>query len=103
MSVRGGRRCVAILATGAVLLLNAELLCADAVKLDGGGSLNGSVTTGSKAVSVRTSSGAVIVFDRTAVTQVTRGHSGAAKTAAVKAGSNQTGNAAAANAKVQPK
>ncbi|HEV7999578.1 MAG TPA: hypothetical protein VGP63_06850 [Planctomycetaceae bacterium] len=97
MSVRSGRRCVAILAIGFVLLLSAELLRADGVKLNGGGSLNGSVTTGSKAVSVRTSSGAVIVFDRTAVTQVTRGHAGAAKT-----GSNQTAPKAGA-AKVEPK
>jgi hypothetical protein len=104
MSVRCGRRCVAVLATGSILLLNAELLLADGVKLDGGGSLNGSVTTGSKAVSVRTSSGAVIVFDRTAVTQVTRGHAGSAKTGAAKTGSNQAEpKAGAASAKVEPK
>jgi len=70
MGIRGGRRWVAILTTGAVLLLHAELLCADSVKLDGGASLNGSVTTSSKAVTVRTSSGAVIVFDRGDVKQV---------------------------------
>jgi hypothetical protein len=50
MGVRGGCRWVAVLTTGSVLLLHAELLRADSVKLDSGASLNGSVTTGSKAV-----------------------------------------------------
>jgi hypothetical protein len=60
-------------AAGAVLLLDASLLSADGIKLDGGGSLSGAVTAGSKVVAVRTSTGAVIVFDRTDVKQVTRG------------------------------
>jgi hypothetical protein len=74
------------------LLLTASLVSADSVKLNGGGSLSGSVTAGSKAVAVRTSSGAVIVFARDSVKQITRGRTPAAKTA-----SN------AANAKAQPK
>jgi hypothetical protein len=94
MGIRGGRRWVAILTTGSVLLLHAELLCADSVKLDGGASLNGSVTTSSKAVTVRMSSGAVIVFDRGDVKQVTHGHATAAKTA------SNDGNA---NSKASPK
>jgi hypothetical protein len=87
MRVRGGCRWVAAQAAGAALLLNAGALYADNVKLDGGGSLSGSVTTGSKAVSVRTSSGAVVVFDRAEVKQVTHGHTQAAKT-----GSNTASN-----------
>ena len=47
MGVRGGVRWVAVLAASAALL-DAELLSADNVKLDGGGSVNGSVTTGSR-------------------------------------------------------
>jgi len=94
MGVRGGCRWAAAVAAVAGLLLNAAFLCADNVKLDGGGSLNGSVTAGSKVVSVRTSSGAVIVFDRAEVKQITRGHTPAPKTAA---------NAANANTKARPK
>jgi len=63
-----------------ILLLNAGFLFADSIKLDGGGSLNGSVTTGSKAVGVRTSTGALIVFDRADVKQVTHGRGSTAKT-----------------------
>jgi hypothetical protein len=88
MGVRGGCRWVAILTAGLVLLLHAELLRADNVKLDGGASLNGSVTTGSKAVSVRTSSGAVIVFERAAVKQVMHGHTSSTKTASNSAIAN---------------
>jgi hypothetical protein len=88
MGVRGGFRWAALLAAGSVLFLNAELLLADNVKLEGGGSLNGSVTTGSKAVSVRTSSGAVIVFDRSAVKQVTHGYASAVKTTSNSPNSN---------------
>jgi hypothetical protein len=96
MGVRGGLRWVAVLAASAALL-HAELLSADNVKLDGGGSVNGTVTVGSKAggsktVSVRTATGGVIVFERSAVKQITRGHAAAAKTA-----SNS------ANGKAQPK
>jgi hypothetical protein len=69
----------------------------DSVKLDGGGSLTGSVTTGSKLVTVRTSSGALVEFDRSAVKQVHHGPAGAAKTAAT------TSSAKTAGAKVQPK
>src|SRR5580692_8613579 len=88
MGVRGGFRWAAVLAAGSVLFLNAKLLLADNVKLEGGGSLNGSVTTGSKAVSVRTSSGAVIVFDRSAVKQVTHGYASAVKTTSNSPNSN---------------
>ncbi len=81
------RRCcestglIRAVAAGAVLLLGAPLLFADGIKLAGGGSLAGSVTTGSKSVSVRTSTGTLIVFDRTAVKQVTRGHTAPPKAA----------------------
>jgi len=80
-----------VLAAGAIFL-NAGLLSADSVKLDGGGSLSGSVTTGAKSVAVRTSTGGLIVFDRAEVKQVTHGHAPGAK----KAPAN-------ANAKAQPK
>ena len=53
----------------------------DNVKLDGGGSLTGSVMTGSKVVTVRTATSGLIVFDRADVKQVTHGHTAAAKTA----------------------
>jgi hypothetical protein len=71
-----------VLAVAAALFVEGRLL-ADSVKLDGGGSLSGSVTTGSKAVTVRTASGAVIVFERAAVKQVTRGHAASARPGAV--------------------
>ena len=80
-----------VLAAGAIFL-HAGLLSADTVKLDGGGSLSGSVTTGAKSVAVRTSTGGLIVFDRAEVKQVTHGHAGAAK----KSPAN-------ANVKAQPK
>jgi hypothetical protein len=80
-----------VLAAGAIFL-HAGLLSADTVKLDGGGSLSGSVTTGAKSVAVRTLTGGLIVFDRAEVKQVTHGHAGAAK----KAPAN-------ANVKAQPK
>ncbi len=94
MDVRGCCRWATALFAGAALLASAKLLPADSVKLDAGGSLNGSVTTGSKWVSVRTSTGAVIVFDRAAVKQVAHGHVLAAKT-----GSSSTNAAAKAQAK----
>jgi hypothetical protein len=81
MNTQGIGRFATVLAVGTGLLLAAGPLCADSVKLNGGGSLNGSVTTGSKAVSVRTSSGAVVVFDRAVVKQVTHGRTSSAKTA----------------------
>jgi hypothetical protein len=81
MNTQGIIRFATVLAVGTGLLLAAGPLCADSVKLNGGGSLNGSVTTGSKAVSVRTSSGAVVVFDRAVVKQVTHGRTSSAKTA----------------------
>jgi hypothetical protein len=65
-----------------------DRLAADNLKLDGGGSLNGSVTTGSKAVSVRTSTGALLVFDRSAVKQVVHGRSSVTKTVANSANPN---------------
>ncbi|HET6325216.1 MAG TPA: hypothetical protein VFG04_11120 [Planctomycetaceae bacterium] len=80
MDVRDVWRWGAVVIVCSALGGNAGVLCADNVKLDGGGSLNGSVTTGTRAVSVRTASGAVLVFDRTAVKQVTHGHGVAAKT-----------------------
>ncbi len=86
MGARGVWRRVALVTTGSLLLLNAETLRADGVKLDGGGSLSGAVSTGSKAVSVRTSSGAVIVFDRAAVTQVVHGHNATTSKPVAKAG-----------------
>ena len=63
------------------LALGMGALRADNVKLDGGGSLNGSVVTGSKLVTVRTATSGLIVFDRADVKQVTHGHTAAAKTA----------------------
>ncbi len=71
---RSGRRSVTRDRRGA--------LRADNVKLDGGGSLTGSVMTGSKVVTVRTSTSGLIVFDRADVKQVTHGHTAAAKTGA---------------------
>ncbi len=73
MSIRGGCRWVAVL-TAASALQAAKPLPADSVKLQSGGAVAGSVTTGTKQVSVRTATGAVIVFDRAAVKQVVRGH-----------------------------
>jgi hypothetical protein len=85
--------CQSILAAAAILL-SAALVWADNIKLDGGGSLSGSVAAGSKMVAVRTSTGGLMVFDRTAVKQVTRGHAPGAK---------NTSNGAQANASAQPK
>ncbi len=73
MSVRGGCRWVAVL-TAASVLQAAKLLPADSVKLQNGGAVAGSVTTGTKQVSVRTATGALIVFERAAVKQVVHGH-----------------------------
>jgi hypothetical protein len=92
MGVR--RRRVIVVAIAGMFLFEGRVLRADNVKLDGGGSLSGSVTTGSKWVTVRTSTGALIVFDRTDVKQVTRGH-----TTPPKTGNTASG----ANAKPQPK
>jgi hypothetical protein len=83
MDFRVSSRWAAALIGGTVLACGTEPLRADNVKLAGGGSLNGSVITGSKSVSVRTSSGAVVVFDRSAIKQVTHG-----RTVAVKTGSS---------------
>jgi hypothetical protein len=74
MSIRGGCRWVAVV-TAASLLQAAKPLAADSVKLQNGGTVAGSVTTGTKQVSVRTATGALIVFERAAVKQVVRGHS----------------------------
>jgi hypothetical protein len=68
-------------------LVGAGAIRADSVKLEGGGSLSGSVSTGSKAVAVRTSSGALVVFDRTTVKQVVRGRTSPSKTATTASGS----------------
>jgi hypothetical protein len=73
-------RLASALVAGAALFVSGVPLIADNVKLDGGGSLSGSVTTGSKTVAVRTKTGALIVFDRAEVKQVTRGHAGPPKT-----------------------
>jgi hypothetical protein len=90
MVVRAVRRLV----LAAAILLSAGLVSADSIKLDGGGSLSGSVTAGSKMVAVRTSTGGLMVFDRTAVKQVTRGHAATAK---------KTSTGAQANPEAQPK
>jgi hypothetical protein len=68
------------LVAGAALFVSGVPLVADNVKLDGGGSLSGSVTTGSKTVAVRTKTGALIVFDRAEVKEVIRGGALAQKT-----------------------
>ncbi len=94
MGMRDCCRWFATVGVGVGLVCSARLLWADNVKLDGGGSLNGSVTTGSKSVSVRTSTGGVIVFDRAEVKQVTHGRAAATKTAS---------NSANPTAKAQPK
>ncbi len=91
MNLSSGCPWTAALAAGTALLLNVGLTSADSVKLDGGGALNGSVTTGAKAVSVRTSSGAVIVVERTAVRQVTHGRGSVAMTASNSANSPTKG------------
>jgi hypothetical protein len=61
--------------------LSTSGLWADNVKLDGGGSLSGSVRSTSKTIAVRTSTGAVLVFDRSDVKEVNHGHAPAAKPA----------------------
>ena len=71
MGVR--RRWVIVVAITGIFLLEGRLLPADNVKLDGGGSLSGSVTTGSRWVSVRTPTGALMVFDRADIKQVSAG------------------------------
>ncbi len=79
MHLRKCSRSVVALAVGASLALGMGALRADNVKLDGGGSLNGSVVTGSKLVTVRTATSGLIVFDRADVKQVTHGHTAAAR------------------------
>ncbi len=81
MHLRKYSRSVVALAVGASLALGTGALRADNVKLDGGGSLNGSVVTGSKVVTVRTATSGLIVFDRADVKQVAHGHAAATKTA----------------------
>jgi hypothetical protein len=73
MSLRGDCRWVAGLAAVS-LLQAAKPATADSVKLQNGGAVAGSVTTGTKQISVRTATGALIVFERAAVKQVVRGH-----------------------------
>jgi hypothetical protein len=73
MSLRGDCRWVAVLAAVS-LLQAAKPATADSVKLQSGGAVAGSVTTGTKQISVRTATGALIVFERAAVKQVVRGH-----------------------------
>jgi hypothetical protein len=86
MHLRKYSRSGVTLAVCALLALGAGALRADNVKLDGGGSLTGSVMTGSKVVTVRTATSGLIVFDRAEVKQVTHGHIAAAKTASNTAG-----------------
>jgi len=74
---------------GALLLANAASLSADCVKLNGGGSLSGSVSTGSKTVAVRTSTGGLMVFDRTAIKQVTHGKNSLNKAASTVGAKSQ--------------
>ncbi len=62
--------------------LTAGALRADSVKLDGGGSLSGSVITGSKIVTVRTATSGLVVFDRADVKQITHGQTPAARAGA---------------------
>jgi hypothetical protein len=87
MNLREACLRVLALAAGIALWLQAGLLSADSVKLSGGGALNGSVTTSSKSIAVRTPSGAVIVFDRGDVMQVTHGKVSVALTASKSANS----------------
>jgi hypothetical protein len=87
MNLREACLRVLTLAAGIALWLQAGLLSADSVKLSGGGALNGSVTTNSKSIAVRTPSGAVIVFDRGDVMQVTHGKVSVALTASKSANS----------------
>jgi hypothetical protein len=82
MRVRRGCPTALLVAAAAALFANGKLL-ADSVRLDGGGSLTGSVTTGAKAVTVKTASGAVIVFERNAVKQVVRGYASSSKISTV--------------------
>jgi hypothetical protein len=89
----GARELYRLVFAGGTLLLSAAPLFADGVKLDGGGSLSGSVLSGAKSVSVRTSSGALVIFDRAAVKQVVHGRNLSAK----------AGGANAANGNSQPK
>jgi hypothetical protein len=74
MGIRSVSRWIAAGTAAACLLLSAKLLVADTVTLTGGGTIKGSVTSSSKSVSVRTSTGAVIVFDRSTVKHISRGH-----------------------------
>jgi hypothetical protein len=87
MNLREACLRVVALAAGIALWLQAGLLSADSVKLSGGGALNGSVTTSSKSIAVRTPSGAVIEFDRGDVMQVTHGKVSVALTASKSANS----------------
>ncbi len=90
MSVRGGCRWVAVLTVASVLQA-AKPLPADSVKLQNGGAVAGSVTTGTKQVSVRTATGALIVFERAAVKQVVRGHVPPKSSTTVTATSSRSG------------
>jgi hypothetical protein len=74
MDVQSVSRWVAAGCAAAGLSLSANVLLADTVTLNGGGSVKGFVTSSSKSVSVRTSTGGVIVFDRSAVKHISRGH-----------------------------
>jgi hypothetical protein len=87
MNLREACQRVLALAAGIALWLQAGLLPADSVKLNGGGALNGSVTTSAKSIAVRTPSGAVIVFDRGDVMQVTHGKASVSMTASKSANS----------------
>ena len=90
MSRRRSYQAAAALIVGAAVLFDARLLCGDNVKLDGGGSVSGSVSTSSKSVTVRTSTGSVIVFERTAVKQVLRGHAPSNSSAAAAGSSSRS-------------
>jgi len=93
--MRSKTTCYAVvLAAGGFAMLSAPALWADNVKLDGGGSLNGSVVTSSKTVRVRTATGALVVFDRESVKAVNHGHTSPNKTAS---------NGASASPKAPPK
>jgi hypothetical protein len=81
MKLRMIGRSARAVAAGCFILASAAGLWADNVKLDRGGSLSGSVRSTSKTIAVRTSTGAVIVFDRSDVTQINHGRTPAAKPA----------------------
>jgi hypothetical protein len=75
-----------------VLMASSSAVSADVVTLNSGGTVHGSVVashsgSGANNVAVRTSSGALFVFERDSVKHLVRGGNSAGRTAAAKAGS----------------